>query len=525
MSDNKIPKYIGRITGRKIGEIFFRLPYNQRVDLGDLAIVQDTDTGMKFYIRIVDISYGAEGADQVWFERTAGNLMLLDDSGVEDSLFEKERRLYKMARCNLLGYLRNEKFYKPKTIPIHFSRVRQPSGEDFHFLERLGANLKIAHLRSGESVLDLPIGISSKSVVSHIGLFATTGMGKSNLMKRLAGAILESGNVGLLIFDPHGEYYDGGGEAHLKGLIDHPLAGQNMCVYSSRKTVQMSNSLTISSAEIKPEDVNHIYEFSEAQQEALTAIYYRFGNEWLTSLRTMSIEELSSQITSQGGFAESTMGVLKRRAESLLKQKYINIDKGVSTSNNIFQKLKAGKVVLVDSSNLTTRDELLISSVLCRTVFGHYRSMYSKPEEFKSALPILMVMEEAQRVLRKAGTSGANIFARIAREGRKFKTGICAVTQQPKLIDEELLSQFNTFLILGLADESDRNIIRSSSKQDISELGTEIQMLSPGEALITAPEAPFALPVKIDLYEDYLEQIKSLYENRGGAKSVDENFF
>ena len=53
------------------------------------------------------------------------------------------------------------------------------------------------------------------------------------------------------------------------------------------------------------------------------------------------------------------------------------------------------------------------------------------------------------------------------------------MTQQPKLIDEELLSQFNTFLILGLADESDRNIIRSSSKQDISELSTEIQMLSP----------------------------------------------
>ena len=186
--------------------------------------------------------------------------------------------------------------------------------------------------------------------------------------------------------------------------------------------MQKSNSLTISAAEIKPEDVNHIYEFSEAQQEALTAIYYRYGKDWLVNLRTMTIEDLSSQITSQGGFAESTMGVLKRRAESLLKQKYINTDKEVSTSKNIIQKLKAGKVVLVDSSNLGTRDELLISSVLCRTVFGYYRSMYSRPDDFKSALPILMVMEEAQRVLRKAGNSGSNIFARIAREGRKFKT-------------------------------------------------------------------------------------------------------
>lgn len=520
------PKNIGRITGRKIGQIYFRLPYNQRVDLGDLAIVRDNDSGMKFYIRIVDISYGAEGADQVWFERTAGNLMLLDESGVEESLFEKERRLYKIARCNLLGYLRDDEFYKPKTIPAHFSRVYQPCGADFTFLEKPGSNLKIAHLRSGEAVLDLEIGISSRSVVSHIGLFATTGMGKSNLMKRLAGAIMESGQVGLLIFDPHGEYYDGGGEAHLKGLIDHPDAVQNMCVYSSRKMLQKSNSLTISAAEIKPEDVNHIYEFSEAQQEALTALYYRFGQDWLVNLRTMNIEDLSSQITSQGGFAESTLGVLKRRAESLLKQKYIHTDKEVSTTRNIIQKLKAGKVVLIDSANLSTRDELLLSSILCRTVFNHYRSLYSEPDKFKVALPVLMVMEEAQRVLRKTGTTGSNIFARIAREGRKFKTGICAVTQQPKLIDEELLSQFNTFLILGLADESDRNIIRSSSKQDISELGTEIQMLSPGEALITAPEAPFALPVKIDLYEEYLSQIKKTQSltNSDGAK-VDENFF
>ena len=45
-----------------------------------------------------------------------------------------------------------------------------------------------------------------------------------------------------------------------------------------------------------------------------------------------------------------------------------------------------------------------------------------------------------------------------------------------------------------------------SAKQDISGLGTEIQMLMPGEALITSPSAPFALPVNIDLYEDYMKK-------------------
>ena len=94
----------------------------------------------------------------------------------------------------------------------------------------------------------------------------------------------------------------------------------------------------------------------------------------------------------------------------------------------------------------------------------------------------------------------SNVFPRVAREGRKFKVGLCAITQQPKLLDDELLSQFNTFFVLGLADEKDRNILRGSSKQDISALGPEIQTLMPGECLMANLAAPFAIPAKIHLW-------------------------
>jgi DNA helicase HerA-like ATPase len=115
---------------------------------------------------------------------------------------------------------------------------------------------------------------------------------------------------------------------------------------------------------------------------------------------------------------------------------------------------------------------------------------------------VAVVLEEAQRVLSASKDKESNVFPRLAREGRKFKVGLCAVTQQPKLVDGELLSQFNTFFVLGLADEKDRNILRSSSKQDISALGPEIQTLMPGECLIANLEAPFALPAKVHLYTD-----------------------
>ena len=156
-------------------------------------------------------------------------------------------------------------------------------------------------------------------------------------------------------------------------------------------------------------------------------------------------------------------------------------------------------------------EELLISTVLSRAIFEKNKALYADKAKFDKVPPTLIALEEAQRVLTE---SKGSIFAQIAREGRKFKTGLCAVSQQPKLIDSEIISQFNTLFILGLADRRDREILRNSAKQDISQLDNEIQMLMPGEALIASPFTPFAVPVKIYLYEDYLKKVASEGETR-----------
>ena len=98
-------------------------------------------------------------------------------------------------------------------------------------------------------------------------------------------------------------------------------------------------------------------------------------------------------------------------------------------------------------------------------------------------------------------------FESIAREGRKFGVGLCAVTQQPKLIDKQLLSQFNTLVILGLADRNDRTRLEESAKQDLSSLDVEIQTLEKGEAIISTLNIPFPVPARIHLYERYLADL------------------
>jgi DNA helicase HerA-like ATPase len=161
----------------------------------------------------------------------------------------------------------------------------------------------------------------------------------------------------------------------------------------------------------------------------------------------------------------------------------------------------------VDTSNMFEAEELLVSTVMARAIFERNKSLYADKQRFDSLPPMLIAMEEAQRVLSQ---SKGTIFAQIAREGRKFKVGLCAISQQPKLINEEVISQFNTLFVLGLADKRDRDILRNSAKQDITMLDNEIQMLMPGEALIASPFTPFAVPVKIHLFEDYVEELNSI---------------
>src|ERR671922_105898 len=199
---------------------------------------------------------------------------------------------------------------------------------------------------------------------------------------------------------------------------------------------------------------------------------------------------------------------------------------GQSLTGKVLDDLAGGKVVLVDTSGLEAVEETLVASLLTRSLLDERATLYRSDRERFGLLPrTLVALEEAQRVLTRLEDAEFNVFPRLAREGRKFNVGLCAVSQQPKLIDPELLSQFNTYFVLGLADERDRNTLRASSKQDLSDLGAEIQTLMPGEALVTNPEAPFALPARVHLYEDWLATVPASEAARARSADALAGFF
>lgn len=518
--NNGMDMSLGRITGRDVTEITFRSYRSQDVFLGEMLIGMDEEGGRRFILRVINIQHGSEARESGWAPRTAGAFMDGDVHDEEYNIYDADRRLYNQVVCAPLGYLQGTgddvRFRSPKTIPAHFSKVRRADREDYRFLERYLGDIKLGALRSGERVIhEVPVGVDSENICQHLGIFATTGMGKSNLMKRLAGSVLETGKIGLLILDPHGEYIDGG-KADLKGLEHHPNA-ENLRVYVTAASDGNASDVRISTSEIQVQDMQNLWPFTEPQIEFLNAVRSRRGNDWLNYIVDREVNEMFEDFGQH--FHEGSISVVKRRATVVAGSDFMVRDTMISMTKTVLSQLHEGMVVLVDLSGASEKEELLISSVLARAIFQQNSRLFKNKAAFAEIPPCLIALEEAQRVFNR---SWGGIFQQIAREGRKFKTGLCAISQQPKLIDTEVISQFNTLIIMGLADRLDRERLSSSARQDISKLDYEIQTLMTGEGLITGPNTPFALPLKVDLYEDYLAK---LGKGKKRVENVDPKFF
>lgn len=498
----------GRLFGKNVLEGVFRAAPDEDLFLGELLVAVDEATGRRYLFRIVDVTYGTEHREPGWAERVAGTL-LIDDARGEAGLHrlhEQSRRTYRVASCRCLGYLTPDglDFRRPKSLPTQFSRVVKPEPADFAFLRTRMGDLPVGKLRSGEEQVDFEVGISGKSLASHVGIFATTGMGKSNLMMVLAGDVLRAcGRYGLLLVDPHGEYRT--------QLARHPWARERLRTYAAR-SLPNTSSLRVGLGELSVDDLRTAYDWTRPQEEALFELERNFavskggageGLSWL--LEFSQVEDLPGfrDVALGNRVALNTLQVVHRRARRIVELPCVAADAHVSVGAAVLRDLREGRVVLIDVSGLGSTEELLVASFLTRRVLEEWSNAYLEDPEVHERMPVVaIVLEEAQRVLAANKDRESNVFPRVAREGRKFKVGLCAVTQQPKLLDAELLSQFNTFFILGLADEKDRTILRSSSKQDIAALGPEIQTLMPGECLLANLDAPFAVPAKIHLWAD-----------------------
>jgi len=500
---------VGQIVAGEFGSILVREKGGKKLELGDLLISREVNASL--ILQVFDLVYGSQ------IPRETHELMSginLEKMPVNTEIFEPELRNYVLAKVRALAYLNKSanstKVNLPKILPSFFNEIQLVNKEDLDFLSKDEDSFFVGKIRSGSKVLDADVWLPTKDVFSHHVLIpATTGRGKSNLVKTILWNLLPTKKVGALVLDAHDEYYG----RHGLGLKDHNEAKDRLVYYTPSNPPAGANVLTINLQSLKPDHFRGIVTLTEPQEQAIRIYFREFKGDWISAV----IQERPTQNPKE--VAPITLAILKRIFRLTLgldldedgnvisfNQVFDAGTRGQTVADDIVKDIEDGKIVILDTSRLVDEAELIVGNVIASRIFDRYQNYKVRGQLDRKPI-VTIVVEEAPRVIGEdvLKNQNSNIYSIIAKEGRKFNIGLTAITQLTSVIPRTILANMNTKIILGNEMVQERQAIIASASQDLSKDDRNIASLDKGEAIISSIFVPFAIPIKIPLFEDLVK--------------------
>jgi DNA helicase HerA-like ATPase len=368
----------------------------------------------------------------------------------------------------------------------------------------LSSWVRIGALRSHR---DVEVKVNIDAVLSkHLAVLGSTGSGKSNLVAILVDRVAGLGGQ-VVIIDSHGEYSDMDVaskdvklvhfEAKVNPLKVSPVVLASTLIPEAaatkqrnllRKAIRELNSLYSKSGSERAEAEKRIAELIQrADKELEVEVEDSSGRRYLKALYAliMKMRDSSSSLAKRDVFDS----ILLKLEKSIVEYDVYSTD-----VVDPVDLLEPGTIVDVDVSLLpdVARDEVV--SYICRQVLQ--RAMSGR------LLPTLIVVEEAHLYL-KSGSDGAakQAIERIAREGRKYGVGLVIVSQRPKGIDPNVLSQVNSLCVLKIVQPEDQAYVKQYSEWLTDEMLAALPTLERGEAILLGEWVRMPVAVLIDKHE------------------------
>lgn len=153
---------------------------------------------------------------------------------------------------------------------------------------------------------------------------------------------------------------------------------------------------------------------------------------------------------------------------------------------------------IVDISGLPNEVAGPLTGSIARLLF-QYKLHQTRQEREKD--PVLFICEEAHRYVPNRGEAQYEVaqsaIRRIAREGRKYGLGLMLVSQRPSDIEDTVISQCNSWIVLRLANSSDQEYVTRILPDSLAGMTKLLSSLPRQEALFVGEAA--ALPARIRL--------------------------
>ena len=151
---------------------------------------------------------------------------------------------------------------------------------------------------------------------------------------------------------------------------------------------------------------------------------------------------------------------------------------------------------IVDLSGVPNEVAGVTSAVIARTLFN--LKVWQTADE-RASDPVLLVCEEAHRYVPNRGDAqyeaAQEAIRRVAKEGRKYGVGLLLVSQRPSEIESTVLSQCNSWIVLRITNDSDREHVRGVLPDSMAGLTKMLSVLRRREAIFVGQAA--MLPSRI----------------------------
>lgn len=512
---------VAQVVGGEFGKIVVRQKSGFALEIGDILVLDDPSTGDALFLSVFDLDYSSQ-IDGKTHEMISGVALEEEDDLQDSQIYEPGIINYVIASIRLLAQVgkgASSKVSAPKALPPFNSTLRPVSKEDLKFLERDRGGLFVGSIRSGSEVItDAKVWLPIKDVLTHHVLIpATTGRGKSNLVKSMLWHVMDSNTpAGILVLDAHDEYYGKTG----KGLHSHANAAEKLLYYTTqRNALPGARTLIINLKTLKPRHFEGIVEFSEPQLRVIHEYYTRHKKDWIAQIMRLPADSDNAK-DKKADETSRSKSVIRRKLRMLLGLDithdgklysrhgiFDGQTKGETTIDDIVSHIESGKIVIVDASQLDSEAELVVGNMIASKLLEKYKS-YKTTGDLAAKPVAAIVIEEAPRVIGEdvLASKNDNIYATIAREGRKFQVGLVAITQLSSVIPKSLLANMTTKIILGNEMKQERDALIASASQDLSNDDKNIASLDKGEAIITSIFVPFAVPIKVPDFDDLIAE-------------------
>lgn len=197
------------------------------------------------------------------------------------------------------------------------------------------------------------------------------------------------------------------------------------------------------------------------------------------------VDNEEEDLADEHEIGSNTMSAVKRRVDRPEFEAVFDGGTGLlpEISNELFRE---GRVSVIPTSHLRGRkDTLTVLSILSYVIDNKIQDFRVDPEVRNT--PILLAVDEAHSYLSSPDTTQEEYVVerahRTVKQGRKYQLGLCLVTQNPQDIDDDILTQVNTNIFLGMKSRV-VNELPSVPKQFQQDLPT----FDRGQAVVQAPD-------------------------------------